>query len=288
MTEDTTRRVQQFWTGSPETYGEGSHGANVYEGKEVAFGTKEFFDNVDRNFIGSLPFLHTDRAFGTLFPFEKHRASDVLEIGCGMGTMAMQWAKTGCRFNAVDLSPMSIKMTSTRFGLFGHKGNFILGDGRQLPFADASFDYAYSWGVLHHSPDLKRSLHEMMRVIRPGGEFGLMLYYRPSFLYQYFIRLRQGFLNMESQFLGPLELASRYTDDFHNEGNPHTWPVTKPEVTEMLGAFVRDLSFRVHGPDVQTHIAQLLPVIGPRLPLWAIKPWARRFGWSLWFSGVRA
>ena len=44
----------------------------------------------------------------------------------------------------------------------------------ELPFADASFDYVYSWGVLHHSPDLARSITELMRVLRPGGGFGVM------------------------------------------------------------------------------------------------------------------
>ena len=54
------------------------------------------------------------------------------------------------------------------------------------------FDYAYSWGVLHHSPNLGQSLAEMMRVTKPGGEFGIMLYNRRSFLHWYMDGVPRG------------------------------------------------------------------------------------------------
>jgi ubiquinone/menaquinone biosynthesis C-methylase UbiE len=287
MNPDKTSDIQNFWTRSPETYSEGLHGGNLYDGKRVEFGTREFFENVDRRFITPRTHMHTDRPFGAVFPFDRYASSRILEIGCGMGTMAMQWAKTGCSYTAVDLSPMSIEMTSRRFELFGYSGAFLLGDARRLPFGDGSFDFGYSWGVLHHSPDLPQSLRELMRVIRKGGEFAVMLYNRNSLLYRYFIRFRQGFLNMESKFLNPLELASRYTDDFAKEGNPHTWPVTEQEIRDILSPYADPMKFWIHGSDVSTHLAHIVPVLGSRLPAWAVKPWARRYGWSLCFSGVR-
>jgi SAM-dependent methyltransferase len=286
MTSDTSD-IQNFWTESPETYSEDGHGGAQFNGKAFDFGTREFFENVDRAFIGTRTHMHTDRPFGRVFPYDRYAAGRVLEIGCGLGSMAMQWAKTGCAYTAVDLSPMSVKMTSRRFALFGYQGSFIEGDSRQLPLADESFDFGYSWGVLHHSPQLERSLREMMRVIRKGGEFAIMLYNRNSLLYRHFIQFRQGFLNMESQFLDPLALASRYTDDYRREGNPHTWPVTEREVRAMLGGHADNLKFWIHGSDVPDHLAYLIPVIGPRLPAWALKPWVQRYGWSLCFSGVR-
>jgi hypothetical protein len=139
--------------------------------------------------------------------------------------------------------------------------------------------------VLHHSPDLAQSLREVMRLIRPGREFAMMLYNRDSLLYRYVIQFRQGFLNMESKFLDPLELASRHADDFETEGNPHTWPVRKLEIREILGPYTKDLSFWIHGTDVSSHLDHLIPVLGSRMPAWALKPWARRFGWSLCFAG---
>jgi SAM-dependent methyltransferase len=279
--------IQEFWTRSPETYADDTHGGTQFDGKKVEFGTREFFENVDRKFIDKRPHMHSDCPFGAVFPFDRYASGRVFEIGCGMGTMAMQWAKKGASYTAIDLSPMSIEMISRRFQLFGYDGTFVLGDARHLPFPDQFFDFGYSWGVLHHSPDLARSLHEMMRVLRKGGEFAIMLYNRNSLLYRYFIQFRQGFLNQEARFLGPLELASRYTDDFAKEGNPYTWPVTEKEVRAILAGHVSNLRFWVHGSDVPTHLAFLVPVLGSRLPAWAIKPWVRRYGWSLCFSGVR-
>jgi SAM-dependent methyltransferase len=288
MSTDKIGDIQEFWTRSPETYADDAHGGTQFDGKTVEFGTREFFENVDRKFIDERPHMHSDRPFGAIFPYDRYTSGRVLEIGCGMGTMAMQWAKHGSSYTGVDLSPMSIKMSARRFELFGYDGTFVLSDARHLPFADEMFDFGYSWGVLHHSPDLAQSLREMMRVIRKGGEFEIMLYNRNSLLYRYFIQYRQGFLNREAQFLGPLELASRYTDDFAREGNPHTWPVTKREVGAILAGRVSNLRFWIHGLDVRSHLAFLVPVLGSRLPAWAIKPWWRRFGWSLCFSGVRS
>jgi SAM-dependent methyltransferase len=55
-------------------------------------------------------------------------------------------------------------------------------DAEHLPFDDDRFDIAYSWGVLHHSPDTQRALAEAYRVLRPGGTLKAMLYHVPSWV----------------------------------------------------------------------------------------------------------
>jgi ubiquinone/menaquinone biosynthesis C-methylase UbiE len=52
------------------------------------------------------------------------------------------WAKNDSNFTGIDLSPMSVAMSSRRFQLFGYPGSFVLGDARKLPFEDGSFDFA--------------------------------------------------------------------------------------------------------------------------------------------------
>ena len=203
----------------------------------------------------------------------------------GLGTLAMNWAETGAALTAVDLNETSIAQTRRRFELKGLPGRIEQMDARELAFADGAFDYVYSWGVLHHSTALDRSLEEMMRVLKSGGGFGLMVYNRRSFLHWYKSVYTEAFLHYENRFLGPLELTSRYGDGARAEGNPHTWPETKTSLRAMLGPFSRDLDIRVLGTDLDTIFHALLPGLGQILPAWAKKPWARRFGWSLWAFG---
>lgn len=283
-----TREVQAWWRDNPMTYG-AEHGRTSFRDGAFEMGTLEFFERLDREFYRWNHPLHGERPFDRLFPYRDHGAgARVLEIGCGLGTMAMNWAKNGVDLTAVDLNPTSIEQTRSRFELMGLRGRIELMDGRQLDLPDAHFDYAYSWGVLHHSPDLAQSLREMMRVLKPGGGFGLMLYHRRSVLHAYKTLYTEGFLHYENRFLGPLELASRYGDGARAEGNPHTWPVTKDELRAMLGPSSRDIDFRVLGTDLDTALHALLPGLGLILPSWAKKPWARRFGWSLWAHGHKS
>jgi ubiquinone/menaquinone biosynthesis C-methylase UbiE len=276
--------VRDWWAARPMTYGD-THGEAVWDERRADLGTTEFFDEVDRRFYEWNRPLHGDRPFSRLFPYERYRDREVLEVGCGMGTMAMNWARAGARVTAVDLNPTAVAQTSTRFELLDLEGAVRQADGRALPFADGAFDYAWSWGVLHHSPELERSLGELMRVVRPGGEFGVMLYNRRSVLHWYVTEYVEGFLHRERRFLNPLELASRYADAGREEGNPHTWPVTAPEVQAILAPLCDRVSVRVLGTDLDGTLAMVIPGLDRVIPRWAKKPWARRFGWSLWFSG---
>lgn len=280
------REIQNWWTTNPMTYGS-VHGKTEYKDGAFTFGTREFFERLDREFYSWNSPLHDKQPFDRLFPYAEYRERKVLEIGCGLGTMAMNWARNGAVVTAVDLNPTSVSQTNRRFELFGLDGNIRLMDGNSLAIPDAEFDYAYSWGVLHHSPDLQRSLNEMMRVLKPDGEFGLMLYNRQSILHWYGTCYVEGFLHNEHQFLGPLELASRYGDASREEGNPHTWPVTESEIRQMLTRCARRLVVRRLGTELDSWFRYLIPGLGMWLPRWVKKPWARRFGWSLWVTGQR-
>jgi SAM-dependent methyltransferase len=286
MKPEKARDVGEWWSSHPQTYGD-QHGTTQYGHDQDALGDPQFFAHADRTMFEWNAPLHGNVPFDRIFPYERYRGKRVLEIGCGMGAMAGLWAKQGAQVTAVDLAPMSVAMTRRRFATLGLHGAVVQSDGRTLPFEDGAFDYVYSWGVLHHSPDLARSMHEMMRVLRRGGEFGLMLYHRHSFYYLWRIRYLEGFLHDESRFLDPVALSSRYTDAAEAEGNPHTWPVTRAELRAMLGPCSSDLAFRVLGTEVDEVLDFMLPGFGRFMPRWALKPWARRLGWSLWSSGTR-
>ncbi|MBF0177548.1 MAG: class I SAM-dependent methyltransferase [Magnetococcales bacterium] len=277
--------IRSWWNRHPMTYGE-VHGQSCYGGEEQAFGTLEFFTRLDAVFHAWNHPLHGERPFSRLFPYDRYGSgSRILEVGCGLGTMAMHWANAGAMVTAVDLNPTAVAQTQRRFELMGLSGDVREADARHLPFPDDHFDYVYSWGVLHHSPDIERSVAEMMRVLRPGGGYGIMLYHRRSILQWYMTDYLEGFLHMERRFLTPLQLASRYGDGSRQEGNPHTWPLTRQELLTLLADHSPDRQVRILGTDLDSILRFLLPGLGLLLPAWAKKVWARRLGWSLWAWG---
>lgn len=143
------RDVQAWWRDNPMTYGL-EHGRAHYKDGRYEMGTAEFFERMDREFYNWNRPLHGDRPFDRLFPYQDYGAgAKVLEIGCGLGTMAMNWARNGVEITAVDLNPTSVEQTRRRFEVMGLQGRVELMDARQLDLPDAYFDYVYSWGVLH-------------------------------------------------------------------------------------------------------------------------------------------
>lgn len=199
--------------------------------------------------------------------------------------MAMNWAFHGVDISAVDLNPVAVEQTKKRFALYGLSGDIHGEDSNKLSFKDGKFDYSYSWGVLHHSPHLEKSIAELMRVTKKGGGFGIMLYNRHSLLHWYMTEYIEGFLHYEKKFLNFLELASRYCDGRRQEGNPCTWPVTRHEIMRILQPFSSDVKVKIFGTDLEYVFSYLLPGIGKILPVWIKKVWARRFGWSIWAYG---
>lgn len=278
--------VRQWWAEFPMTYGE-EHGNTLYQdagGAPVSIGSREFFEHADATFYRWNEPLHGPGGpFSNLFDYDSYRDCQVLEVGCGMGCMAMNWAQHDARVTAVDLNPVAVQQTRRRFELFGLPGDIREADAARLPFADETFDYVYSWGVLHHSPGLKASITELQRVMRPGARIGVMLYNRESFLYRFLIKWQEGYVNLESRALSELELASRYTDGERREGNPHTWPVTASEIRNDLFASFDDVETRVLGTDIPNVLNIWGNELGSRvMGRNAIKALARRWGWSLW------
>ena len=269
------------------TYGD-EHGNTAYGAgdsrREVNLGTREFFEQADATFYRWNEPLHSaDGPFARLFDYPRYRGAPVLEVGCGMGCMAMNWARQGARVTAVDLNPVAVEQTRRRFTVFELEGDIREADARRLPFDDNAFDYAYSWGVLHHSPDLRASLAELHRVVKPGGGVGVMLYNRESLLFRFLIRFQEGFVNLERRWLDDLQLASRYTDGERREGNPYTWPVTQREIHHDLFVSFDDVQTRVLGTDVPNALNIWANELGTRkMPQRSIAALARRWGWSLW------
>jgi len=289
------RAIADYWARKPQTYAI-EHGGRIFINADNSVvtaepGSREFFEHADKVLLAWNHPLHDQNPFGRIFPYERYRGKQVLEVGCGQGGMAQMWAERGAIVTAVDLNLDAVEKTRRRFELFdltSGRHTIEQQDANALTFAEASFDYVYSWGVLHHSPDLDRSVAELARVLKRGGRFGVMLYNRHSLLYGYQIAYLEGIVHGERKFLSPLQLASRYTDGDREEGNPYTWPVTAREARQLFTPYASRLDVQTLGTDIQAVLGHIMPGLAKHIPRSIAKALARRWGWSLWISGERS
>jgi ubiquinone/menaquinone biosynthesis C-methylase UbiE len=97
-----------------------------------------------------------------------------------MGADFMRWVRAGAAAVGCDLTDRAIELTRERAAAEGTAAAVCVADAERLPFASASRDLVYSWGVLHHTPGTATALGETIRVLAPGGRLKVMLYHRRS------------------------------------------------------------------------------------------------------------
>lgn len=236
-------------------------------------GTKEFFDEVEKYRY------KIEYHIPEVVQFHKHKGKKVLEIGCGLGTDLIQFARHGAIVTGVDLTTRSIELVKKRFEIYNLPGEFSVVNAEELPFEDNTFDYVYSHGVIHHSPNTEKIVENIYRVLKPNGEFMVMIYHKNSYLYYgsilFFKKLGLRLLGWGLEFTDEQWLAFS-TDGF---GNPLSKIYTRQEARELFSKFA----------DVKTQVDYLskkdIPVIGKLIPRFIDHPLGRLFGFFLYVSG---
>jgi 2-polyprenyl-6-hydroxyphenyl methylase/3-demethylubiquinone-9 3-methyltransferase len=95
----------------------------------------------------------------------------VLDIGCGGGLLAEEFARLGCRVVGIDPSHESLAAARKHAAGQGLAIEYQCATGEALPFADASFRIVYCCDVLEHVTDLRNVIAETARVLKPGGTY---------------------------------------------------------------------------------------------------------------------
>lgn len=163
---DAKLETQRQWNANP-------CGADT--AAELERGSAAFFQSVEQHrYEVYAPWLKQAAGFASF------AGCRVLEIGPGLGTDHAQFARAGARTYAIDLTATHLELTRQRFAQERLVTRLTRGDAERLPFADASFDVVYSFGVLHHTPDTGKAVLEAWRVLRPGGAAIVSLYHRHS------------------------------------------------------------------------------------------------------------
>jgi ubiquinone/menaquinone biosynthesis C-methylase UbiE len=97
-------------------------------------------------------------------------AVQLLDIGAGMGGFAVAAALAGAQVTAYEYNPAYCQIIALRAARYDLRLPVLTGAGEGLPFPDAHFTAVTAWDVLEHVRDPQRVLHEIARVLRPGGQ----------------------------------------------------------------------------------------------------------------------
>ena len=163
----TVQDVQDYWDRRP---------CNVRHSVKPV-GTRDYFDEVEGRKYFVEPHI---RAFAD---FPRWRTKDVLEIGCGIGTDSVNFARNGAKLTIVELSNESLAITKQRFELERLHAYFIHGNAEELDDLlppEKKFDFIYSFGAIHHTPHPERVVKGISKRLKPGGELRVMVYARRS------------------------------------------------------------------------------------------------------------
>ena len=177
--EQWQRENRAWWEANPMRY-------DWKEALAASEFSPAFYREIDRRFFDDASHYLPPRVrpFDRLIPFEQLSAWDVLEIGVGNGSHAELLAPHCRSYTGIDLTGYAVKSTATRLAMRTLPVRIVQMDAEQMALADASFNFIWSWGVIHHSADTGRVLREMHRVLRAGGTATVMVYHR-SWLYTY-------------------------------------------------------------------------------------------------------
>jgi len=108
----------------------------------------------------------------------------VLEIGLGQGADSEQIIRRGGRWSGLDLTTESVARVKQRMQLRNLPYDDLkVGSVLEIPYPENSFDIVYSFGVLHHVPEIHQAQAEIARDLRPGGELVMMVYAKWSLNY---------------------------------------------------------------------------------------------------------
>jgi ubiquinone/menaquinone biosynthesis C-methylase UbiE len=168
------------------------------------------FDDMERYLLAKSPFLRER------FDVSALGGRRVLDLGCGSGVLACYMARNGAQVTGADLTEHGTRLTAANAASRGLALSVVRTDAEAMGFADASFDFVLSWGVLHHSRSTERALAEARRVLRPGGRGLMMVYHRTSLVYYikglYWLLARGGIFRGDTL----ASAADRYADGYYH------------------------------------------------------------------------
>jgi len=217
-------RVKKYWNDRP---------CNIrHSMKEI--GTKEYFDEIETKKYFVEPHIVS------FANFDNWRGKKVLEIGCGIGTDTISFARAGALVTAVDVSEKSLELAKRRAVVFD-LGNieFYQADAENLQdvVPIQKYDLVYSFGVIHHTPHPENILKAIMPYIDNNSTVKIMVYHKLSWKV-FWILMKYG----KGAFWKLDFLIAKYSEA--QTGCPITYSYTKKSAGDLMKGF-RFVHYRV-------------------------------------------
>lgn len=142
------------------------------EGHQV--GTESFFKSVlHKRFTYECDWLDG------LVDFKKFRGKKVLEIGSGAGYDAYMFCSNGAQYTGIDITPQNQQIAQKHLASCNLQTDFLCEDAEEMNFKK-EFDFVYSFGVLHHTPNIEKALRNSYQALKKGGQIHIIVYYKYS------------------------------------------------------------------------------------------------------------
>lgn len=188
-------------------------------------GTMEYFAQVEARKYFVEPHIPS------FAEFDRWKGKRVLEIGCGIGTDTMSFARAGASVTAVDLSTESLALARTRAEVLGldDRVNFVQANAEELPesLPLEPYDLVYSFGVLHHTPNPDAAFAHLSKYLPVGGALKVMLYHEWSWKV-----LSTVLIEGKGRFWDADRIVARYSEA--QTGCPVTYTYSRREGRQLL------------------------------------------------------
>lgn len=210
-------KVKEYWNKRP---------CNIHHSPRPIF-DRQYFDEVEKRKYFVEP--HILR----FADFEKWKGKKVLEIGCGIGTDTINFARAGAIVTAVDLSEASLSLAKQRANVYGIDTiNFYKANAEALSdyVPIERYDLVYSFGVIHHTPHPERVIAQIHNYMDENSRLKLMVYHRSSWKV-FWMWLKYG--KKRGEILD--DLIARYSEA--ETGCPVTYSYTLDTIRKFLEGF---------------------------------------------------
>jgi 2-polyprenyl-3-methyl-5-hydroxy-6-metoxy-1,4-benzoquinol methylase len=110
--------------------------------------------------------------------FDEWKDKSVLELGCGIGTDSIEFAKAGANITITDISENSIDIAKQRFNVYGYPVQAYVGNLEDLSsFVPLKkYDLIYSFGVIHHTEFPEQIIEQIKKYCHSETIIKIMLY----------------------------------------------------------------------------------------------------------------